>query len=153
MDGPTAGVSEHHPTLMKKGNDSMTNQMPPPMRELHGRKFSKEEAQKTTAKALNLTPAMEDTTRTTEYRKRVAGWTPIVKVLGDQKLRVAVVGRMNSGKSSLYNLLAKQDVPMKNLVQDYEGITRDTVEAHAELGNIAFTIIDTPGLVKGKVIE
>jgi GTPase len=122
----------------------------------NGLHFSwKEEVKRSGSKLNDISPAMEDAARTDEQRRRVAGWTPVVKTLGDQKLRVAIVGRMNSGKSSLFNLLC-QDPSMparKNIVKDFNGITRDCVEAHAVLNDLHFTIIDTPGLVGGKIVE
>ena len=98
---------------------------------------------------------MPDISRTEEHRRRVAGWTPVVKVQQDTRLRVAIVGRMNAGKSSLFNLLAasRSGPTQHQLVKDFEGLTRDAVESLAELGDIPFTIIDTPGLVGGKLVE
>ncbi|EPY19167.1 GTP-binding protein [Strigomonas culicis] len=62
---------------------------------------------------------------------------------------------MNCGKSSIFNLLCKDPfLPRKgNIVKNFEGITRDSVEGHAQLGDMHFTIIDTPGLVDGKIVE
>ncbi|EAN96574.1 putative small GTP-binding protein [Trypanosoma cruzi] len=103
----------------------------------------------------DISPALPDSNRTDDQRKRVAGWQPVVKLLGDQRLRVAIVGRMNSGKSSLFNLLS-EDPTMpnrKNIVRDFDGITRDSVEGHAQLEGMHFTIIDTPGMVNGKLVE
>ncbi|KAH9598523.1 GTPase Der [Trypanosoma melophagium] len=103
----------------------------------------------------DISPALPDNSRTEEQRRRVAGWQPVVKLLGDQKLRVAIVGRMNSGKSSLFNLLS-EDPTMpgrKNVVRDFNGITRDSVEGHAQLEGMHFTIIDTPGMVNGRLVE
>lgn len=103
----------------------------------------------------DISPAMEDQQRTEEHRRRVAGWQPVVKLLGDQRLRIALVGRMNSGKSSLFNLLCNDPtIPnKKNVVKDFDGITRDSVEGHGELNGMHFTIIDTPGMVNGTIVE
>ncbi|ESL07136.1 small GTP-binding protein [Trypanosoma rangeli SC58] len=103
----------------------------------------------------DISPALPDSNHTIEQRQRVAGWQPVVKLLGDQRLRVAIVGRMNSGKSSLFNLLS-EDPTMpnrKNVVRDFDGITRDSVEGHAQLEGMHFTVIDTPGMVNGKLVE
>lgn len=103
----------------------------------------------------DISPAMPERNRTDEDRRRVAGWSPLVRVIADQKMRVAIVGRMNSGKSSLFNLLRDDPtVPhKKNVVKDFNGITRDAVEGSATLNGMSFTIMDTPGLVDGKIVE
>jgi GTPase len=56
---------------------------------------------------------------------------------------VAIVGRPNVGKSTLFNRLAGRRIA---LVDDTPGVTRDRREATARLGNLTFTIIDTAGL-------
>jgi GTPase len=56
---------------------------------------------------------------------------------------VAIVGRPNVGKSTLFNRLAGRRLA---LVDDTPGVTRDRREATAHLGNLTFTIIDTAGL-------
>lgn len=103
----------------------------------------------------SISPALAERCRTEEDRRRVASWAPFVKVIADQKLRVAIVGRMNSGKSSLFNLLCDEPtVPhRKNIVKNFDGITRDAVERSATLNGMSFTVMDTPGLVDGKIVE
>lgn len=56
---------------------------------------------------------------------------------------LAIVGRPNVGKSTLYNRLAGKKLA---IVNDQPGITRDWREAEAQLGGDAFRIIDTAGL-------
>ncbi|MEM8688596.1 MAG: ribosome biogenesis GTPase Der, partial [Pseudomonadota bacterium] len=58
-------------------------------------------------------------------------------------LRVAIAGRPNVGKSTLFNRLAGRKLA---LVHDEPGVTRDRREADAKLGELRFTIIDTAGL-------
>lgn len=56
---------------------------------------------------------------------------------------VAIVGRPNVGKSTLFNKLAGQRI---SIVQDTPGVTRDRVYAQAEWLRYNFTIIDTGGI-------
>ena len=56
---------------------------------------------------------------------------------------VAIVGRPNVGKSTLFNRLAGRRLA---LVDDTPGVTRDRREGSAHLGDLTFTIIDTAGL-------
>ena len=56
---------------------------------------------------------------------------------------VALVGRPNVGKSTLFNKLAGRRI---SIVEDTPGVTRDRVYAQAEWLNHNFTIIDTGGI-------
>ena len=56
--------------------------------------------------------------------------------------RVAVVGRPNVGKSTLFNRLVGR---RRAIVDDTPGVTRDVREAPAQLGDLAFTLLDTAG--------
>ena len=56
---------------------------------------------------------------------------------------VAIIGRPNVGKSTLFNRLVGRRLA---LVDDRPGVTRDRREGEARLGDIAFTAIDTAGL-------
>src|SRR5262252_7425224 len=56
---------------------------------------------------------------------------------------VAIVGRPNVGKSTLFNRLVGKRLA---LVDDRPGVTRDRREGRARLGDLAFTVIDTAGL-------
>ncbi len=55
---------------------------------------------------------------------------------------VAIVGRPNVGKSTLFNRLVGKRLA---LVDDTPGVTRDRREAVAHLGDLAFRVIDTAG--------
>ena len=56
---------------------------------------------------------------------------------------VAVVGRPNVGKSTLFNTLAGEKIA---IVQDTPGVTRDRIYADIEWLNYKFTIVDTGGI-------
>jgi len=59
---------------------------------------------------------------------------------------IAIIGRPNVGKSTLFNRLVGQKLA---LVDDLPGVTRDRREGEAKLGDLEFTIIDTAGLDEG----
>ena len=59
---------------------------------------------------------------------------------------VAIVGRANVGKSTLFNKLVGRKLA---LVHDTPGVTRDRREAPASLGPLNFTVIDTAGIEAG----
>jgi GTP-binding protein len=56
---------------------------------------------------------------------------------------LAIVGRPNVGKSTLFNRLVGKRLA---LVDDQPGVTRDLREGEARLGPLRFTVIDTAGL-------
>lgn len=60
---------------------------------------------------------------------------------------IAIIGRPNVGKSSLFNRLTEKKLA---IVDDTPGLTRDRQEHKVRMGDIAFTLIDTPGLDEKK---
>ena len=59
---------------------------------------------------------------------------------------LAIIGRPNVGKSTLFNRLVGKKLA---LVDDQPGVTRDRREGAAKLADLRFTIIDTAGLEEG----
>jgi GTPase len=63
--------------------------------------------------------------------------------VGEEAVRVAILGRPNVGKSSLLNRLLGQE---RVLVSAVPGTTRDTVDTVLEHGDREFVLVDTAGL-------
>ena len=60
-------------------------------------------------------------------------------------IKVAIIGKPNSGKSSLLNAVLKED---RAIVTDIEGTTRDTIEEFVTIDGISFKFVDTAGIRK-----
>jgi GTPase len=63
--------------------------------------------------------------------------------VGDEAIRVAILGRPNVGKSSLLNALVGQE---RVIVSDIPGTTRDSIDTVLERGDRTFVLVDTAGL-------
>lgn len=57
--------------------------------------------------------------------------------------RVALTGKTNAGKSTLFNTLLKED---RAIVSDEEGTTRDTIEEKLLYKGVAMVLVDTAGI-------
>jgi GTP-binding protein len=69
--------------------------------------------------------------------------------LTETKMKLAIVGKRNAGKSTLINALAGEE---RVIVSTVAGTTRDSVDVHVEIGEDAFTLIDTAGVRKKRKI-
>lgn len=63
---------------------------------------------------------------------------------------VVLFGRMNVGKSTLFNRLAERGA---SLVMDYAGVTRDFLTAPSRWRGVPFTVVDTGGVSVHKVAD
>jgi tRNA modification GTPase len=87
-----------------------------------------------------------------EIARRIAALTPPLAALETSFARgrvvhdgltLAIVGRPNAGKSSLFNRLAERD---RAIVTATPGTTRDTITERISLGGIPLELVDTAGL-------
>ena len=63
--------------------------------------------------------------------------------VGDEAIRVAILGRPNVGKSSLLNALLGEE---RVIVSDVPGTTRDAIDTMLVRGETTFRLVDTAGL-------
>src|SRR5207248_688592 len=64
-------------------------------------------------------------------------------IVGDEAIRVAILGRPNVGKSSLLNAFLGQE---RVLVSEIPGTTRDAIDTVLVRGDRTFVLVDTAGL-------
>jgi GTP-binding protein len=64
-------------------------------------------------------------------------------------MKLAIVGRRNTGKSTLVNTLAQSE---RMIVSEVPGTTRDSVDVRFELDGKSFMAIDTPGFRRSKSV-
>jgi len=65
-------------------------------------------------------------------------------------MKIAIVGRRNTGKSTFVNTLAQAE---RMIVSEVAGTTRDSVDVRFELDGKTFIAIDTPGLKRNKSVR
>ena len=82
---------------------------------------------------------------------RVTSWTRSCRRLpgsgeqpvGEEAVKVAILGRPNVGKSSLLNALVGQE---RVIMSEVPGTTRDSIDTVLERGETTFVLVDTAGL-------
>jgi tRNA modification GTPase len=97
-----------------------------------------------------------DVTPQEEIARRIAELTPLLSALEasfargrivHDGLTLAIVGRPNAGKSSLFNRLVERD---RAIVTATPGTTRDLVTERISIGGIPIELVDTAGLREGR---
>ncbi len=97
-----------------------------------------------------------DVTPQQEIERRIAELTPQLTALEasfargrivHDGLTLAIVGRPNAGKSSLFNRLVERD---RAIVTATPGTTRDLVTERISIGGIPIELVDTAGLREGR---
>jgi GTPase len=68
----------------------------------------------------------------------------------DERIKFAVIGRPNAGKSSIVNAILKQD---RNIVTDIPGTTRDSIDSEIKFHGETLVLIDTAGLKRKSKIK
>lgn len=68
----------------------------------------------------------------------------------DDRLKIAVIGKPNVGKSSFVNMLLGEE---RNIVSDIPGTTRDPIDSDFERNGKKYTFIDTAGLRRQRSVD
>lgn len=86
-----------------------------------------------------------------EYLTSRMDFSKVKEVSAEQPIRIAIMGKPNTGKSTLSNRLTHSNA---SIVSNYAGTTRDTVEGVFEYSGKKFQVLDTAGIRrKAKVHE
>lgn len=68
----------------------------------------------------------------------------------EERIRIAIVGRPNAGKSSIVNALLDAK---RVIVSDVSGTTRDSIDSYINYNDTDFTIVDTAGIRKKSKVD
>ncbi|NLE36486.1 MAG: ribosome biogenesis GTPase Der [Pirellulaceae bacterium] len=71
-------------------------------------------------------------------------------LMGEPEMRVAIVGRRNTGKSTMINTLVEAN---RMITSEVPGTTRDSVDVRFEMDGKGFVAIDTPGFRRRKSVS
>jgi len=71
------------------------------------------------------------------------------EIVDNDRIRLAIVGKPNVGKSSLLNAWLKEE---RVIVTEVPGTTRDSVNVNFEFNDVKYTLIDTAGIRKKSVM-
>ncbi|MBN1591082.1 MAG: ribosome biogenesis GTPase Der [Pirellulales bacterium] len=71
-------------------------------------------------------------------------------LMGEPEMRVAIVGRRNTGKSTMVNTLVESE---RLITSEVPGTTRDSVDVRFEMDGKGFIAIDTPGFRRRKSVS
>ncbi len=82
--------------------------------------------------------------------ERLPAYEPSAPPAEDTAARIALIGRPNAGKSSLFNRLVGEE---RSLVDARPGTTRDPVDERVQFGGESFLIVDTAGIRRHARVE
>lgn len=68
----------------------------------------------------------------------------------EKKIKIAIVGRPNAGKSSIVNALLNEE---RVIVSDVSGTTRDSIDSYITYKDREFIIVDTAGIRKKSKVD
>lgn len=68
----------------------------------------------------------------------------------DGRIKIAIVGRPNAGKSSIVNALLNTQ---RVIVSDISGTTRDSIDSHINYKDTDYTLVDTAGIRKKSKVD
>lgn len=77
-------------------------------------------------------------------------FTVIEETENQKRIRIAIVGRPNAGKSSIVNSLLDTK---RVIVSDVSGTTRDSIDSFIKYNDTEFTIVDTAGIRKKSKVD
>jgi GTP-binding protein len=73
-----------------------------------------------------------------------------IERVDDGKIRIAIAGKPNAGKSSILNKLLKQE---RAIVSEISGTTRDSINSEIKIGEDDFILMDTAGIRKKSKVD